>query len=420
MKSIPSISIQGVPVTGSTILYIVGQNIQPLGIGCKFSTTQTPATVLSSEEVLCPTPPLEAGFAAFELILFDDLLTQTNLQVLFYTRPKVERALPGIISDAGSTLVSVYGEDFADGNSFPQGTQITKTYCMLGALKPSEAHFVSSSMIVCEALGQYPTFLGMHVSSNGIDWSNDEVYVELEEMPELSAISPFIGQEFGGEAVMLYVRGVSERREVVVSVGTIKGIHIRSIDEHAVHIMMPSHAPRTVPVLLGSNFNDVGIYGLTYQFMETPSLDFFIPERSTVHGGVQVQVQGSYFSQSLSHTCLFSESASPSTVMSQTSLFCITPEMSPGFHSFRIARAEPGPLQLETVIPPESLAIDNEKVSYLGGSVLAVSGMLSRPGNLFYFGLSARRSLFVSSALVKCETPESVYSNLNLDVTPEF
>ena len=417
---IEGISIQGVPVTGSTILYIVGQNIQPLGIGCKFSTTQTPATVLSSEEVLCPTPPLEAGFAAFELILFGDLLTQTNLQVLFYTRPKVERALPGIISDAGSTLVSVYGEDFADGNSFPQGTQITKTYCMLGALKPSEAHFVSSSMIVCEALGQYPTFLGMHVSSNGIDWSNDEVYVELEEMPELSAISPFIGQEFGGEAVMLYVRGVSERREVVVSVGTIKGIHIRSIDEHAVHIMMPSHAPRTVPVLLGSNFNDVGIYGLTYQFMETPSLDFFIPERSTVHGGVQVQVQGSYFSQSLSHTCLFSESASPSTVMSQTSLFCITPEMSPGFHSFRIARAEPGPLQLETVIPPESLAIDNEKVSYLGGSVLAVSGMFFRPGNLCYFGLSARRSLFVSSALVKCETPESVYSNLNLDVTPEF
>ena len=417
---IEGISIQGVPVTGSTILYIVGQNIQPLGIGCKFSTTQTPATVLSSEEVLCPTPPLEAGFAAFELILFGDLLTQTNLQVLFYTRPKVERALPGIISDAGSTLVSVYGEDFADGNSFPQGTQITKTYCMLGALKPSEAHFVSSSMIVCEALGQYPTFLGMHVSSNGIDWSNDEVYVELEEMPELSAISPFIGQEFGGEAVMLYVRGVSERREVVVSVGTIKGIHIRSIDEHAVHIMMPSHAPRTVPVLLGSNFNDVGIYGLTYQFMETPSLDFFIPERSTVHGGVQVQVQGSYFSQSLSHTCLFSESASPSTVMSQTSLFCITAEMSPGFHSFRIARAEPGPLQLETVIPPESLAIDNEKVSYLGGSVLAVSGMFFRPGNLCYFGLSARRSLFVSSALVKCETPESVYSNLNLDVTPEF
>ena len=94
--------------------------------------------------------------------------------------------------------------------------------------------------------------------------------------------------------------------------------------------------------------------------------------------------------------------------------------MSPGFHSFRIARAEPGPLQLETVIPPESLAIDNEKVSYLGGSVLAVSGMFFRPGNLCYFGLSARRSLFVSSALVKCETPESVYSNLNLDVTPEF
>ena len=417
---IEGISIRGVPVTGGTILYIVGQNIQPLGIGCKFSTTQTPATVLSSEEVLCPTPPLEAGFAAFELILFGDLLTQTNLQVLFYTRPKVERALPGIISDAGSTLVSVYGEDFADGDSFPQGTQITKTYCMLGTLKPSEAHFVSSSMIVCEALGLYPTFLGMRVSSNGIDWSNDEVYVELEEMPELSAVSPFIGQEFGGEAVMLYIRGVSERREVVVSVGTIKGIHIRSVDEHVVHIMMPSHAPRTVPVLLGSNFNDVGIYGLTYQYTETPSLDFFTPGRSTVHGGVQVQVQGSHFSQSLSHTCLFSESASPSTVMSQTSLFCITPEMSPGFHSFRIARAESGPLQLETVIPPESLAIDNEKVTFLGGSVLSVSGMFFRPGNLCYFGTSARRSFFVSSALVKCETPESVYSNLNLVVTPEF
>ena len=58
-------------------------------------------------------------------------------------------------------------------------------------------------MILCEALGLYPTFLGVRVSSNGIDWSNNEVYVELEEMPELSALSPFIGQELGGEAVML-------------------------------------------------------------------------------------------------------------------------------------------------------------------------------------------------------------------------
>ena len=417
---IEGISIRGVPVTGGTILYIIGQNIQPLGIGCKFSTTQTPATVLSTAEVLCPTPPLEAGFAAFELILFGDLLTQTNLQVLFYTRPKVEQALPGIISDAGSSLVSVYGEDFADGNTFPQGTQTTKTYCMLGTLTPSEAHFVSSSMILCEALGLYPTFLGVRVSSNGIDWSNDEVYVELEDMPELSALSPFIGQELGGEAVMLYVSGVSERREVVVSVGTIKGIHIRSVDEHAVHIMMPSHAPRTVPVLLGSNFNDVGIYGLTYQYMETPALDFFIPEKSAVQGGVQVHVQGSHFSQGLSHTCLFSETASPSTVTSHTTLFCMTPEMSPGFHSFRISQAGPGPLQLEAVILPEAWDLDNEKVTSLGGSVLAVSGMFFRPGNICYFGASARRTLFVSSALVKCETPESVYSNLHLEVTPGF
>ena len=61
------LDVQG-PVTGGTASVLDGANFDPQETSCKFQMTQTAGVYVSRFRFICVTPPMPAGFVAYELI----------------------------------------------------------------------------------------------------------------------------------------------------------------------------------------------------------------------------------------------------------------------------------------------------------------------------------------------------------------
>ena len=75
------------PVTGGTVSVIEGANFYEPQTTCKFQTTQSPGIIVNKFRLMCITPPMPAGFAAYEIIAGRvPKITEFGFQFHFHAR----------------------------------------------------------------------------------------------------------------------------------------------------------------------------------------------------------------------------------------------------------------------------------------------------------------------------------------------
>jgi hypothetical protein len=180
------------PVTGGTVSVIEGANFYEPQTTCKFQTTQSPGIIVNKFRLMCITPPMPAGFAAYEIIAGRvPKITEFGFQFHFHARAFVTLIEPDVASTLGGEIVFVNGKNFLRAAEIGETADRVGTFCSMGATSIEPGVFVSSALAKCEtnAFAEEDD-LALEVSLNRVDITNSKRMLRVRNDPVFDFASP--------------------------------------------------------------------------------------------------------------------------------------------------------------------------------------------------------------------------------------
>lgn len=248
--------------------------------------------------------------------------------------PFVARIFPELTSTSGASRVDVYGSNFHLAHF---------TWCRFGMRS-----FRSSALVVPAFVlsGQHlycmaPTFpfegvYNLEVSSNGVDFTADEVRFQAVLPPRLDALAPMGGPFHGGTVVHVFGEHFVERAFTLDYVRcrfNTTRVFAQFVSAFELICVAPQHHP-VGPVTLevttdGQTFSACGLR-YTYRVVVLHSLQ---PTHGPFAGGTQLSLLGSTFDAplDLGSWCIFNETmVVPASFQSPNEVVCTTPPVPAG------------------------------------------------------------------------------------------
>ncbi|KAK7253707.1 hypothetical protein SO694_00002342 [Aureococcus anophagefferens] len=166
---------------------------------CRFGRDATVAAVfLSSERLLCVTPPHAAGEAMLEVSLNGVDFYGTFLKYAFAETPKIESLWPLMsMGQIGATAVSVFGSGFRN---------TLELACFFDNSRVP-ARFLSESAISCVAPARAPGLASVHVTVNGRDMASNTL--NLLYVPEVLVTSVWPSRALATARAPVFVVGAN-------------------------------------------------------------------------------------------------------------------------------------------------------------------------------------------------------------------
>jgi len=239
--SVSDISPSRGPVDGGTLATVHGTNFADTQeISCRFGGAIVPAEFISTNSLRCRTPVGRLG-PIFVDISIDGRTYWDAVTFTYDYPPSIDSIFPSNVPIGRDANVTLFGEHFA-ASSLALPCRFGES--SVAAYRHNDSQ-ISSFVPASNTLGQ----VGVSVSTNGVDWSEQVSFSYIEEA-RLISVSPSVVQEGVETALLVHGTGFLDSRDLSCQFG----------DDHP---LTPAEwlSPTTIQC-------------------HTPSLKFFSPEES--------------------------------------------------------------------------------------------------------------------------------------------
>lgn len=417
---------------GGDDIHIFGNGFDPdCSYVCRFGNISVPATVITSTQVQCTSPP-GTGRVHFSLdskdLTFAKNILGKFLEFTYHSAGDVDLfALFPPFADVRVANVSVV----LSGTGFLPGTM-----CRFGD-QASVSHYVSETTIKCNAPTQDTAqIVTVSVSRDGgKSWSGDLVRFEYRAVVE--DVVPPVGPVQGGNVVIVKGYGFNVRTSLCVFGNKVVPAAYRT--QFEVSCVVPiSEAPARVPFAVTTNDTvlydrylefkfshpDAAKSGTFYVYSRNPG--FFVrsvqPDNGSIFGGNTVTVLGDGFDQS-SH-CMFGDRAVKAVVRDSSTLNCVVPPHPPATLPFEVVNMN-RKLGFNTTaigktysfVAPTIVSVDPSDGFVTGGEMVRIAGTHLSGAITCKFGPNSSPVTRVTATEVLCEVPPSTaFATVNVEL----
>ena len=320
---------------------------------CRFGQyPSVPATFVSATHVQCASPSFDNNAStevteqwitlAITMNGIDWSQDSTELQLTKAASIAIITPSNGFLG----TVVHVYGQNFVDSG---------KLACKFGGIGKEvvQGRWVSSSLMTCVVPAKTisattaktdndHTEVFVHISNNGVDFTQDKVTFTYTRAMMVSRIVPSQAySDFGGDILLIDGNG-QESGSFSKWNGSIRcrfGVHTSSavhVNDTAILCTAPPQAVGYVEVYFTTNGLDYFNTQQLLKYVATPILSLIIPQHGSVSGGNLVTVTVAD-APSSSSVCWFGEVAVVSTSSNASHITCSAPPHTAGEVEFKLA-----------------------------------------------------------------------------------
>ena len=420
-----------------TATNLVG-NLQ--NIACRFAdheetqiTFESPATRTGHNEthqnLTCDVPiELQDVTNSFTLTL----VSKSNRMSLNGVTLRVHRPIvllsvePQIIPSSSGGRIRVSGTSFVNSDT---------PYCRFEHVsslnsKITQASWLSTSLITCDAPTMRPGKVRVSVGYNGVDWSSSSQNVMYTKEPDVIGIVPSRGSTSGGTHVRVSGAGFDSFRSMWCAFGTHRVPAV--VYEHGVTCVSPRYSSNeTVRLGIMSEGRDL-ISSQEIEFVYDTGLlvEKVEPSMGYASGGNTITVHGEGFfsSSSAPVDCMFGSRSVRAQVLSDTSLTCVSPNVgnTQSTEKFSVVRStnegdiveSSNTLEFSFLTAPLTYAVVPSYGSASGDTPVIVLGALMSPHvNLVCeFGTKRVDAKWLNASAVRCNTVKSALGTVNVRV----
>jgi hypothetical protein len=334
----------------------------------------------------------------------------------------VTKVTPSVGSISGGTVVVVEGSGFEDSSMLA---------CAFGedAYSPSVT-YISPTSITCEVPSQSsPKSVHLSVSSNGIDFSSDNVAFEFLGDPELFSFEPISGATTGGTSVLIIGYNFANTNHLSCKFGEVTST-ARLISPSMIECDTPAAADDMVGLVdVSVSLDGVSFFTLDAQFayIEPLAIGSIAPQAGPSSGGTEVVISGGNFVFSKDLKCRFGETEVLAVFVSAQAIICVTPSSLEESVAVSVANNGVDFMKWDDafsiVAAPSITSVVPSKGSIVGGTVVTLSGsgFTDTPSNKCIFGSESVVATYISSATLTCTSPPSstptASSTVSLEIT---
>jgi hypothetical protein len=418
---------------GSTIVTVSGENFRTLGstLWCHFGDfAPTPAVSVSSIEIRCAVPVAAPGTVQLEVTTgqsdYVGSAALDNALMFGITKSStIQNLAPSSGSALGGSVVAVEGIRMMSSLVSAQGV----TSCRFNGNLYVAASSHSESRITCLAPRLSHVVAAnssLEVSTNGVDFTSQLFKYQVMEPVNITSIRPSMGPVGGGSLVTVSGRGFQMfggQDRHLCRFGSIT-VAATFISSDMLACMAPAHKAghRTVDVI--SNSPEWTTSRAEFEFMEMQHTHTAFPSVGATTGGTLVTINGANFAVRAPFNamgnamCKWGFSRTPATVLSSTTLVCMSPNMRAGRLALSVSLNHEAqgannldyspqsttfqfsePTEITRIFPSFGPLTGGTQISVFGSSFLPVPTLRCK------FGEVTIRARYSNETLVICDAP---------------
>jgi Ca2+-binding EF-hand superfamily protein len=319
-------------------VHVIGVGF-PKGGRCRFENEHISSAIwVSSSSLSCALPSMSSGATTLQIVsagfnvnsdVEDQSVASNVVGIQIHEPVKLSAAIPYQGYFGHEMLVHVTGAHFKPTNGL---------LCMFGKNYRSPARFVSSTAIQCHSPRELPTGSNaLSISLNGLDFSDDELKVEIFDTSPIRAIYPV--SVALGVPTEITIHGANFV-DVPWSCQYGGGLssHAFRVAADQMRCDMPQTSEGNYSLSLtpgGSVFFDTNVH---IQVVAESAFTSIHPCAGPSAGGVAVTVTGRDFEPEAATgwICSFGEDMAPLKLVSSSSIVCVTPVQVAGASSLQI------------------------------------------------------------------------------------
>jgi hypothetical protein len=360
-----------------------------------------PAVTLSETMMQCVSPSqISPGACALGITSnFVDLVFSLS-GFRFVESFHVTGLSPSRGPEDGGAVITLIGTGFASDRNTAQ--------CRVGAAV-LQAQFVTSTQMQCVLPGLAAGSYRLEFSQRGA-FSNSELELLIYRMTGLLLASPSMGPERGGTLVSVHGFNFWDSTGWRCVFGSSRTAATFS-SESALRCQSPPNTFGLVQVTVENAVPSgwISEVGVPFQFFATFSVLGIRPSLGPNAGGTVVSVAGFGFPMQELLMCSFGWALTTATVLTSSSLQCVSPEHSIATVTTKVVTSE----SAYSVAGPDFSFTEDAYVSMIlpslgpdaGGTLLNVTGLHFSVNGHCRFGTELTVASFVSETFVQCKTP---------------
>ncbi|CAN0185510.1 unnamed protein product, partial [Ectocarpus sp. 12 AP-2014] len=311
---------------GGTVVSITGTNRLTGPVLCLFGEEVTSAVSLSSSEVACVTPKACAQGRVDVNIVWADYKEAIG-EFEYKTYVLLSSVRPAVVDTDGGTHVTVFLEEAS--GAIPDAANVS---CRIGDdLVPALVHPTGLS-VVCVAPAGPPGPAEIDLWSEGYQTSRGDLRLSYASLPIVSKVNPVGGPSGGDAQVDVFGHNFIYSQDLACFFGNERSTHVDWLSTSQVQCTIPKLLPGIAHVTVsldGVRFSEPS-NASTYAVHQDIVLDRLEPAMGRATGGAVVAITGNRIPLTGGLECLFGDVATPAVVLNQTSLECVSPELSVG------------------------------------------------------------------------------------------
>jgi len=410
------------PPSGNSLITLAGANFLGIsGLGCLFNSSEsTSASLLSSSQLLCRTPPLASSSMAsvtVHVAIDRMVISEISRKFVYQQLPKIESISPDQIYHGSMATITVFGRHFSRSESVE---------CRFSSVTTS-AEWKSSEQVLCPAPVMAVGNHSLSLSNNGVDQSLESVALVVMDRLRIDAIHPSLGRVLSGAMVTVQGHGFPSGMEVKCSFSgldtpaTVVSTTLMVCEMPSMS-KSPEQENRGLQIRVGdakvaSNFFEFDLLSVFGSFELHPSI-------GSIFGGTKVFVRGLEDTAGII-SCKFGSSTSDAVVLSSSLLFCESPPavrdgpvyFAVGDENQRYSRFDQ---QFAYHRPVEIFFSKPSVASNYGGQTLTLIGknfVESRQLAITFGGREILGAVWISESIISVESPEQETGVVGIEVT---
>ncbi len=393
----------GNPAGGTTVT-ITGSNFSTAGTTTVFfgSTQATTVTVISATTIVVVAPAGALGTAVNVAVVNPSGLSTTSVGAFAYVvAPTVTAISPTLGSAGGGTAVTITGSGFQPGATVTIGGAAATGVTVVSSTTITASSPAGTggpvAVVVTNADGQSGTL------ANGFSFLT------------VTSVSPTNGPASGGRIVT--VTGSGFLSGATVAFGG-SSATVNSLSSTQIVVLTPAHTPGAVTVVV-TNPGGQTASG-SYTFNPPPTVSSVSPTSGPTAGGTLVTLTGSNFLSGATVT-FGGATATSVTVVSSTTITCVTPARPAGTSTIVVTNADGQTSTLSgayTYVPPPAPTTVTPNVGpTAGGTTVTIAGTAFVSGATVAFGGTAATVVTISSIQIVVTTPAHAAGAVSVVVT---
>ena len=372
---------------------------------CTFGETSVPATLVSSTELRCISPPHAPATVLLQLSQRQSSTSDHALRFTFAPRPRLLTASPAEAPASGGAAVELFAVDVPSGHG---------AECVFGdAAAP--AREIAHGRFACRAPASRASRTRVLLRWHLLDIASGALPFRFREPLILRSVAPLVAAAGGGVVVHATVEGDgaadrASRPSCVFGAAVVAGVWLAP---GIVACAAPEHAPATVGFRVGADHSGFLSDQVAFVFAEAGRVEHIAPSHGPIAGGTSVFVRSSTANVLLRWFCHFGERAVAASPRTGSGFLCTAPPSAvptPGSVQFSFSSDSEAPaagalrFEYDAAV---SLAAVMPSAGGLAGCAVTVAGTgFVRSSDLrCSFGGRAAPATLLSSTLVACTAP---------------